>query len=191
MQSWSTTLTAPFDRLLHDIMHNPLWRPDMQRLCLLASIAFVLSCVTFVSTSVSAAEPVTLIGTIVKWRYPGAEICKSEMSDAATVDAEGNRTVPSSILKTTMVTPEAVDKVLDFYRDLLTLSTENDGRLGLEPSVGRSVVFSDESEGRRFAFHTIVVNYSNISTTLVITRGEDEQKTFITWTQYIKHDVGE
>ena len=117
--------------------------------------------------SVSADEPVTLIGTIVKWRYPDAEIGKSEMSDAATIDAKGNRTVPSTVLKTTMVTRDSVDKVLAFYRDLLTRNPTNDGKLGIGPNVGRSVVFSDESEGRPFAFHTIVVNSANSSTTLI------------------------
>ncbi len=38
----------------------------------------------------SAEEPITLIGTMVKWRYPNAEIGKSEMSDAATIAADGN-----------------------------------------------------------------------------------------------------
>lgn len=143
----------------------------------------------FVITA-SADEPVTLIGTIVKWRYPDADIRKSEMSDAATIGADGSRTVPSTGLKTTMVTRDPVDKVLAFYRDLLTRNATNDGRLGIGPSLGRSVVFSDESEGRPFAFHTIVVNSGNSSTTLIITRGKDEEQTYITWKQYLKHEIG-
>lgn len=162
----------------------------MQRICSLVSISFALYCATVMSVAASADEPVTLIGTIVNWRYPDAEIGKSEMSDAATTDADGKRTVPSSMLKTTMVTPDSVDQVLAFYRDLLKRNPKNDGKLGLEPSVGRSVVFGDESEGRPFAFHTIVVNSANKSTTLIITRGEDEDQTHITWKQCVKHDVG-
>jgi hypothetical protein len=150
----------------------------------------VLYSATVISLTASADEPVTLIGTIVKWQYPGAEIGKSEMSDAATIDADGKRTLPSSVLKTTMVTPDSVDKVLAFYRDLLTRNPKNDGKLGIEPSDGRSVVFSDESAGRPFAFHTIVVNSTNISATLIITRGKDEEQTHVTWKQYLKHEVG-
>ncbi len=151
--------------------------------------ALTVFCATAMSVSAPADEPVTLIGTIVKWRYPGAEIGKSKMSDAATIDAKGNRTVPSTVLTTSMVTADSVDKVLAFYRDLLTRNTTNDGTLGIEPNVGRSVVFSDESEGRPFAFHTVVVNSANHSTSLIITRGKDEERTHITWKQYLKHEV--
>ena len=138
----------------------------------------------------SAEEPITLIGTIVKWIYPDAEIGKSEMSDAATIAADGKRTAPSSVLKTTMVTSDSVDKVLAFYRGLLIRNPANDSKLGADPKVGRSVVFSDESEGRPFAFHTVVVNSANASTTIIITRGGNEDTTRITWKQYLKHEVG-
>ena len=100
------------------------------------------------------------------------------------------RTVPSSMLKTTMTTRDSVDKVLAFYRDLLTRNPENDSKLGIGSQVGRSVVFSDESNGRPFAFHAIVVNSANASTTLIITRGDGEEQTRITWKQYLKHEVG-
>ncbi|MEZ6120582.1 MAG: hypothetical protein R3C28_28950 [Pirellulaceae bacterium] len=136
-----------------------------------------------------ADEPVRLIGTIVKWRYPDAEIGKSEMADAATVDSSGKRTVPSSILKTTMTTPDPVDKVLTFYRNLLTREPDDDDNLGLAAGTGRSVMFSDESENRPFAFHTILVNSKNSSTTIVITRGPNEDQTVITWKQYLRHEV--
>ncbi|MFG0331748.1 MAG: hypothetical protein ACF8TS_00175, partial [Maioricimonas sp. JB049] len=149
-----------------------------------------LLCATVVARTGSADERVTLIGTIVKWRYPDAETGKSEVSDGATIAADGKRTVPSSVLKTTMVTPDSVDKVLAFYRDLLVRNPTNDEKLGIGPKVGRSVVFSDESEGRPFAFHTIMVNSANSSTTLIITRGKDQDQTHITWKQYLKHEVG-
>ncbi|QEF96402.1 hypothetical protein Mal15_04300 [Stieleria maiorica] len=153
-------------------------------------LLLVLSNAIVVIPAACAEEPVTLIGTIVKWRYPDADIGKSQMSDAATIAADGNRTVPSSVLKTTMTTPDSVEKVLAFYQDLLTRNATNDKTLGIEPDVGRSVVFSDESEGRPFAFHTILVNSEASSTTLIVTRGESEELTSITWKQYLRHDVG-
>src|SRR5262245_42484056 len=116
-------------------------------------ISLALLCVTALAITGSADEPVTLIGTIVKWRYPDAEIGKSQMSDAATIGADGQRTVPSIILQTTMTTADSVDKVLGFYRELLTRSPSNDDKLGIARHVGRSVVFSDESAERPFAFH--------------------------------------
>ena len=150
------------------------------------TILLTLSYATVTSHIAYADEPVTLIGTIVKWQYPDAEIGKSEVSDGATIAADGERTVSSSVLKTTMLTPDPVEKVLAFYRDLLTRNPASDKRLGIGPLVGRSVVFSDESDGRPFAFHTIIVNSANTSTTLIITRGKDEEQTRITWKQYLK-----
>ena len=156
----------------------------------LSRLALTLLCATVLSITAPADEPVTLIGTIVKWRYPNAEIGKSQMSDAATIDADGKRTVPSTVLKTTMATGDPVDKVLAFYQELLTRNQTNDDKLGIGRQVGRSVVFNDESDGRPFAFHTIVVNSANSSTTLIITRGKGEEQTYITWKQYLKHEVG-
>ena len=89
-----------------------------------------------------------------------------------------------------MATGDSVDKVLAFYRELLTRNQTNDDKLGIGRQVGRSVVFNDESDGRPFAFHTIVVNSANSSTTLIITRGKGEERTYITWKQYLKHEVG-
>jgi hypothetical protein len=156
----------------------------------LSKMSLTLLCATVLSITASADEPVTLIGTIVKWRYPNAEIGKSQMSDAATIDADGRRTVPSTVLETTMATGDSVDKVLAFYRELLTRNQTNDDKLGIGRQVGRSVVFNDESDGRPFAFHTILVNAANTSTILIITRSDDETLTRITWKQYLKHEVG-
>ncbi|MBD3674462.1 MAG: hypothetical protein HUJ26_13150 [Planctomycetaceae bacterium] len=152
----------------------------------LLMLSVIFSCMTVSPTSASADEPVTLIGTIVKWRYPDAKIGKSQMSDGATIDAAGNRTVVSSILKTTMTTEDSVEKVVAFYRELLTRNPEHDRQLGIAAETGRSVVFNDESEGRPFAFHTILVNSAQRSTTLIITRGENEETTRISWTQYLR-----
>ncbi len=162
----------------------------MQRICSLKGLSLALSLAIAMVVKASAEEPVTLIGTIVKWRYPDAEIGKSVMADAATIAADGKRTVPSSVLKTTMTTGDSVEKVLAFYRELLTRNPVNDSKLGVDPTVGRSVVFSDESEGRPFAFHTIVVNSANTSTTIIITRAGDEDTTRITWKRYVEHDIG-
>lgn len=96
----------------------------------------------------------------------------------------------SQLLKTTMVTGDPVDRVLEFYQDLLTRTPANDGKLGIGSNVGRSVIFSDESERRPFAFHTIIVNSTNSSTTLIITRGKDEDGTCITWKQYQTREIG-
>jgi len=158
----------------------------MPRSVPLLLLSLFLTYAAVMPNSATADEPVTLIGTIVKWRYPDAKIGKSQMSDAATINAEGNRTVPSTVLKTTLTTADSVENVIALYRELLTRNPENDRQLGIPAEMGRSVVFHDESAGRPFAFHTILVNSDKRSTTLVITRGENEDTTRISWTQYVK-----
>ncbi len=150
----------------------------------IAPIFTVLFCLGNLSLAATDDAPVTLLGTIVKWQYPKSKLGGAEMADAATVDASGKRTVPSVVLKTTMTTKAPVEDVLAFYRTLLTRDAKIDDKLGAQPDAGRSVTFSDESDGRPFAFHTILVNTSTTSTTLIVTRGADESETRITWKHY-------
>ena len=150
-------------------------------------ILAVLLCLGTLAFAANDDEPVLLLGTIVKWQYPGSKIGGAEMSDAATVDATGKRTAASSLLKTTMTTKDSVEDVLKFYRTLL--DPKSGDKLGLEKSEGRSVLFSDESEGRPFAFHTILVNESTKSTVLIVTRGADEEETRITWKRYLRQEI--
>ena len=130
------------------------------------------------------------MGTIAKWKYPKSKINGAEMSDAATMDASEKRTAPSTILKTTMTTEDSVDDVLKFYRALLQRDPKIDDKLGDKAETGRSVIFSDESDGRPFDFHTISVNTSTSSTTLIVTRGADETETRITWKRYLRLKIG-
>jgi hypothetical protein len=169
--------------------HNLKRRNEMQSIHPIITMLFTITCTTLVLPSLRADEPITLIGTIVKWRYPDAEIGKSEMSDAATADASGKRTTPSSILKTTMKTDDSVEKVVAFYKDLLARTPEKDEGIGIGGQAGASVVFSDESDQRKLGFHTILVNTQNQSTILIVTRSNGESKTHITWKQYVKHEA--
>ena len=98
----------------------------MQCINRFAPLAFCMLSAAATTHSSFANEPVSLMGTIVKWRYSDAEIGKSEMSDAATIAANGQRTVPSVILNTTMTTPDSVSKVLAFYQKLLKRNQTND-----------------------------------------------------------------
>ena len=155
-----------------------------------APVLMILFCLAALSFAATDDEPVTLLGTIVKWQYPESKINGAEIADAATVDASGKRTVPSVVLKTTMTTKDSVEDVLKFYRTLLTRDPKIDDKLGVQSDAGKSVTFNDESDGRPFAFHTIIVNTSTTSTTLIVTRGTDENKTWITWKRYSRHEIG-
>jgi hypothetical protein len=117
----------------------------------------------------------------------GRVACRPTTPDSATISVEGDRTVPSSVLKATMQTADPMEDVLAFYRRLLIRTPGNDVAPGLKADAGRSVIFNDESEGRPFAFHVISVNSGYASTTLIVTRGENEQQTRITWRRYLRH----
>jgi hypothetical protein len=149
----------------------------MQRLAafLLASIA----CFSVLTSPSARGDERSLLQTIAEWQYPGSALSGAQATDGATVDASGERTAPSVVFKTVMTTDAAVDTVLNYYRTKLAKGN----------AAGRSVFFSDDSEGRPFALHTIIVNSINVSTTLVISRGKDETKTYIGWKQYRRFDV--
>ena len=159
----------------------------MQRI---AALVLVLLACSFARTTSSAAdEPQSLLQTIAEWQYPGSTLTATQASDGATIDAKGDRTTPSTVSTTVMTTDAPVEKVLDYYRDKLSPTTKPDGG-NPEPSeaTGRSVVFSDDSDGRPFAIHVIIINEITTSTTLVISRGKDEARTHIAWKQYRRFD---
>jgi hypothetical protein len=131
-----------------------------------------------------AAEPKSLLQTITEWQYPGSKLSATEAADGNTADANGDRTVPSTISKTVMVTDDPAETVLKYYKAKLTPPAKATGRAATADSGGRSVAFSDYSAGRPVTLHTVIVNTRDTSTTLVISRGKDETRTYIAWTQY-------
>jgi hypothetical protein len=155
----------------------------MQRIVALVLVS--LACFSARTTPSAAAEQRSLLQTIAEWQYPGSALTDTQATDGATTDVSGKRTVPSVVCKTVMTTEAPVEKVLDYYRTRLSPTAKADGGKS-EPSdaIGRSVFFSDDSDGRPFALHTILINTSDTSTTLVISRGKDEARTHIAWKQY-------
>lgn len=137
-----------------------------------------------------AAEPKTLLQSFSEWQYPDSTFNGASTTDGETIGPDGNRTVPSSINKSVMTTPDPVEKVLAYYREKLKAPPkEEKADDENKPDLGRSVSFQNFSEGRPFALHLILVNTSTTSTTLTITRGPDEKQTHIAWTQYVRHDL--
>ena len=161
----------------------------MQRF--LTAVVLILGwCLTPISPS-AAAEQLTLLGTIAEWQYPDSKLHGAEMADGETVDASGKRTTQSIVCKTVMTTDAPIEKVVKFYKMKLKPAPVADGD---EPKpgadTGRSVMFSDDSDGRPFAMHTVMVNTSNTSTAIVITRGKGESKTHIAWKHYRRIKTG-
>ncbi len=152
--------------------------------CVVALALTSLAC-SPAQTTPAAAEPRSLLQTIAEWQYPGSALTATQASDGQTIDGSGKRTMPSTISKTVMTTDASVEKVLDYYRAKLSPTTKaGGGKSEASDSTGRSVAFSDDSGGRPFALHTVIINTSDTSTTLVISRGKGEAKTHIAWKQY-------
>ncbi len=152
----------------------------------LCSITVSLVFVACATASLSAQEkPRTLMGRIADWRYPNAEFKGAEMADGNTINSQGERTVPSVSCKTLMITDDDIDQVLEFYKSKLQpIAEDNTSDVQQESAAGKSVVFHDDSADRPFAMHVITVNSDQTSTSLIITRGKDEAKTYIAWKQY-------
>lgn len=135
--------------------------------------------------SESPAEGKTLIGTIVHWRYPDAEIDgdgRTSMSDGATMRG-GGRTRVSTRLQTVMTTPDSFEKVVEFYVKKFGV-TEDEAQRVDAPAGGQSVFSQDDSKDRPFSLRVISVNRDETATTIVISRSPDEKLTHIAWSQY-------
>jgi len=136
-----------------------------------------------------AEEPLRLMPMIVEWQYPDSKINGASMSDAATVNRSGKRTVPSILCKTVLTTKDPMAKVIEYYETKLKQRGDSETakqERKSESDSGRSVMFHDDSQGRPLRIHIIIVNTGKSSTTLVISRAETESETHIAWTHYIR-----
>lgn len=141
----------------------------------------------------SKEKPKSLLANIVGWQYPDSKIHGARISDAATINGKGDRTVPSSHSKTVLTTPDPIDKVFNYYKSKLAQNAMPDeGKEQTQSSSrtsGRSVTFQSDSEDRPVKIHVISINTEHTSTTLVISRAKGESKTHIAWSQYEKYDL--
>ena len=134
-----------------------------------------------------AEEPTRLLALIAQWQYPHSRINGATMSDGATMNGRGERTLESIQCKTVLTTPDPMDKVIEYYETKLragadSSSAEPNGKAAIDS--GRSVTFHEDSENRPVAIRIILVNTDKSSTTLVISRAKTESQTHIAWTRY-------
>jgi hypothetical protein len=137
-----------------------------------------------------AEERQSLMEMIAEWQYPGSRINGATMNDAATMNGNGERTVPSIQCKTVLTTADPMAKVIAYYETKLKPDADSKtATLDDKPATnsGRSVTFHDDSRNRPLAIHVILVNTDKSSTTLVISRAETESETHIAWTRYLRH----
>jgi len=148
---------------------------------LLALLAFAPWCYT--------QESQSLMTMIAQWQYPDSKMNGATMSDAATLNGAGERTVQSIQYKTLLTTKDPMPKVIEYYKTKLMPTAGSKTAKAQENTAtdsGRSVTFHDDSEGRPVAIHIILVNTEKASTTLVISRAATESETHIAWTHYLK-----
>lgn len=148
-------------------------------------LAFLLIELLFVNAA-SCQQPDTLLGRFASWRYPNCHAVDGTMADAATVDANGKRTVPSMVCRVATSTPDPIDKVVEHYRKLLIDDADpSTPRVGLaRDGESVSVTALESSAGRPLTIHVFTVVRDNETSTLVISRAEGEDKTHIVWSQY-------
>lgn len=108
------------------------------------------------------SEPKTLLARVVEWQYPGSRVNGATMSDAGTVNAQGQKTTPSVHCKTVLTTSDPIGKVFDYYKSRLAQNTAPNTRqettLASGQTSGSSVKFHSDSEGRPLAIHVIMIN---------------------------------
>jgi hypothetical protein len=156
-----------------------------------SSVALAFLFILLGSTSFGKdQEPPTLMTMIGRWQYPDSKISGATLTDAATMNAAGERTRPSVQYKAVLTTKDPMSKVVAFYKSKLkpaaTSKTEKPDEQPASDS-GRSVTFQDDSEERPVAIHIIFVNTDKASTTLVISRAATETETHIAWSHYERH----
>ncbi|HIE99233.1 MAG TPA: hypothetical protein EYG03_06990 [Planctomycetes bacterium] len=151
----------------------------------IVAITAILS--VFLSAVQADNRPKSLLTTVAEWQYPGAKMNGASVSDGATINQQGDRTVQSVHRKTVLTTADSVDKVVDYYKSKLNqkATPKKESQTGTGPS-GRSVTFHSDSGERPVVIHVISINTDHTSTTLVISRAKAESETHIAWSQYEK-----
>jgi hypothetical protein len=156
---------------------------------LLALVAAIM-CFAGMAPPLSSLSPpdgqnqITLMQTLEEWKYPD-----SILHGGASMSDGGNRLLQSIKCRAILTTPDPIEKVVDFYSkklitppDVILPNTKADE---LVPD-GKSVSIQDDSQGRPLALKVIVVHKDDTSTTLVISRANDEKETHIAWSHYIR-----
>ena len=113
-------------------------------------------------------DGISLLQTLEEWKYPG-----STMLGGASMSDGGNPEIVDLKCRAILTTPDTVEAVARFYAE----------KTGEAPAKA-AVCTEDDSKGRPIAVRIIAVHQADISTTLVISRGEGEKETHIAWSQY-------
>jgi hypothetical protein len=126
-------------------------------------------------------KPVTLLGMLTEWRYPDSKFNGAQMGDA------GVRDVSAIKSRAVLTTPDSAEKVMKYYRTKLNVDAKGkhlDEKEGQRITTERSVLIQDLSAARPCKLYVIAINGPKQSTTLVVSRSDDEAMTHIAWSNY-------
>jgi hypothetical protein len=134
------------------------------------------------ATKANPPTGMTLLGILSEWKYPG-----SNMLGGASMSDGGNPLVWDVRCKAILTTADPIEKVARFYSEKLGASTapgvQNAGA-EVKEADAKAVSIQDDSDGRPVTLRVIVVSKTNTTTTLVISRAENETETHIAWSHY-------
>ena len=138
----------------------------------LAAMMLLVAGGVVLKEAAATQEPSSLLQMIEQWKYPG-----SKMVGGATMSDGGNPEIEDLKCRTVLTTPDPFEAVVRFY-------DEKTGEGPDKSPEARAVQSQDDSQDRPVAVKVISVHRLEVSTTLVITRGEKEKETHIAWSQY-------
>ncbi len=134
---------------------------------LLLSAVLVAMVLNLAPARATPGDGISLMQTISEWKYPG-----STMLGGASMSDGGNPEMADLKCQAVLTTPDSVEAVARFYNDKT------------QEGHAQAVSTQDDAKGRPVDVRVISVHQADISTTLVISRGEGEKETHIAWSQY-------
>ena len=146
---------------------------------------------TLESETAAAGEGTSLMGMLSQWAYPEATwIGGPRMSDG------GNPDLQSVKCEVVLVTPDSFEEVVKYYAEKLAIGKKDAGVVKKDASAkkaGRTVAVIDdcvfdENDARPVKVQVITVNERDSSTTLVISRANEERETHIVWSHVVQFD---
>lgn len=141
--------------------------------------------------SAPAGDGPSLMGMLSQWAYPEATwIGGPRMSDG------GNPDLQSVKCEVVLVTPDSFEDVVKYYAEKLAIGKKDAGVVKKDASAknaGRTVAVIDdcvfdENDARPVKVQVITVNERDSSTTLVISRANEERETHIVWSHFVQFD---
>jgi hypothetical protein len=143
----------------------------LRMISIVGAIAVLIATGSFLRPARATQEPTSLMQMLEEWKYPDSKMLGASMSDG------GNPDIVDTKCRAILTTPDSFEAVVRFYN-------EKTGEASNKAAEARAVTTQEDSKDRPLAVRIISVHRAEVSTTLVISRGEKEKETHIAWSQY-------